>query len=124
MGKKRAEKRQPTEEERSRATDYKLKRFMSKSAIEMAEKDEDIKRQMMAQTFAYKLPDPAEKSERELVSYIDKLAIQRIKEDSELQRMITDARIRQVTEELVLKVEGEERRKSLFRRKNSLGVRL
>lgn len=111
MSKKRTEKRQPSAEEGSRNADYRLKRFISKSAIELAESDPEVKRQMVAQTFGYKFPDPAEKNERELLAYINEITLRRIKEDPELARRITDARILQVTEKLGLKIAGEERRK-------------
>lgn len=111
MKKKRTEKRRPTDEEMSRADDAKLKRYITRSAIEWAEGEPEVRRQMVAQTFGYNLPDQAEKSERKLLAVIDELAIRRIEEDHELAKRITDARIRQVTEEMGLKVEGEERRK-------------
>ena len=111
MKKKRNEKRRPTDEEMSRAEDAKLKRYITKSALQWAERDPDVKRQMVAQTFGYKLPDQAEKRRQELVAYIDEIAIRRINEDPELARRITDARIRQVMEEMGLKFEGEEWRK-------------
>ena len=111
MKKKRTEKRRPTDEEMSRADDAKLKRYITKSALQWAERDPEVKRQMIVQTFGYKLPDQTEKRRQELVAYIDEIAIRRINEDPELARRITDARIRQVMEEMGLKFEGEEWRK-------------
>jgi len=114
MKKKRSEKRQLTDEEISRAADAKLKRFITRSAVEWADRDPEVKRQMVAQTFGYKLPDQAEKRQRELIAYIDELAIQRLKEDDGLARAVVEARIRQVTEEMGLEIEGGEwRRKPL-----------
>ncbi len=75
MKKKRTEKRRPTDEEMSRAADTKLKRYITKSALEWADRDPEIRSQMVAQTFGYKLPDQAEKKQRELIAYIDELAI-------------------------------------------------
>ena len=114
MKKKRNEKRRPTDEEMSRADDVKLKRYITKSALQWAERDPEVKHQMVAQTFGYKLPDQAEKRRQELVAYIDEIAIQRLKEDPKLARIVVDARLRQVTEEMGLQIEGEEwRRKPL-----------
>jgi len=114
MGKKRPERRQPTAEERSRAADAKLKRYITKSALEWADREPEVRRQMVAQTFGYKLPDQAEKSRQELIAYIDELAIKRLKEDDGLARAVVEARIRQVTGEMGLQIEGEEwRRKPL-----------
>lgn len=114
MKKKRIEKRRPTDEEMSRAADTKLKRYITRSALEWADRDPEIKRQMVAQTFGYKLPDQAEKKQRELIAYIDELAIQKLKEDHKLAQIVVDARLRQVTEEMGLEIEGEEwRRKPL-----------
>lgn len=108
MKKKRTEKRRPTDEEMSRAADTKLKRYITKSALEWADRDPEIRSQMIAQTFGYKLPDQAEKKQRELIAYVDELAIQRLKEDPELARIVVDARLRQITEEMGLQIEGEE----------------
>ena len=111
MAKKRTDKRQPTAEERSRAADHKLKRFISNSAIELGQQDPEIRRQMLIQTFGYKLPDPAEKSKRDLIAHMNELAIESIDKDPELKQKITDAIIRQALEGLGLIAEGEEWRK-------------
>jgi len=98
----------------SRAADAKLKRYITKSALEWADREPEIRRQMVAQTFGYKFPDEADKMQRELIAHIDKLAIQRLKDDSKLAGIVADARIRQATEEMGLQIEGEEwRRKPL-----------
>ena len=114
MKKKRTEKRRPTDEEMSRAADTKLKRYITKAALEWADRDPEIRSQMVAQTFGYKLPDQAEKKQRELIAYIDELAIQKLKEDHKLAGIVVDARLRQVTEEMGLEIEGEEWRKKPF----------
>lgn len=108
MGKKHTEKRQPTAEDKRRNAEHKFKRFISEAAVELADRDPETKRQMVAQTFGFALPDPAERKRRELVALIDKLAMQRILDDPELARRITDARISQIAEELGLKAKGEE----------------
>lgn len=108
MGKKRTEKRQPTAEESSRNAEHRMKRYLSKSAIEIAENDPETRRIMMAQAFGFKFEDPVEKSRGKLIALIDELAIQRIKDDPELARTITDRRIRQVMESLGLIADGEE----------------
>jgi len=104
--KQRPEKRRPTDEEMSRAADAKLKRYIAKSAIEWADKEPEVRRQMVAQTFGYKLPDPAEKRHRELIAYVDELAIERLKEDDGFARAVVEARIRKITEEMGLRIEG------------------
>lgn len=111
MGKKRNEKPQPTAEEKSRKEEHRLKRFLSKSAIELADSDPETKRQMVAQTFGYQIPSPAERSEGKLIAHIDDLAIKKLSEEPELRRKVTDARIRQVMEKHGLIAEGEELRR-------------
>ena len=112
--KQRPEKRRQTDEELSRAADAKLKRYIAKAALEWAEKEPEVRRQMVAQTFGYNIPDETEKRYSELVAYIDKLAIERLKEDDALVRTVVEARIRQVTEKMGLRIEGEKgRRKPL-----------
>ncbi|MFC1985431.1 hypothetical protein ACFLWC_00380 [Chloroflexota bacterium] len=111
MKKKRPEKKQLTDEEKSRAADAKLKRFIAKSALELADRNPEVKRQMVSQTFNYKLPDEAEKSQQELVAHIDRLAIKMLEEDPKFARVVAEARIRQVTEDMGLQIEGEEWRR-------------
>lgn len=108
------EKRRPTAEEMSRAADAKLQRYIAKAALEWAEREPEVRRQMIAKTFGYNIPDETEKRFSELVAYIDKLAIERLKEDDALVRTVVEARIRQVTERIGLHIEGREgRRKPL-----------
>ena len=106
MKRKRPEKRQPTDEERSRAAAAKLKRYIAKSAIEWANRDPEVQRQMVAQTFGYHLPDETEKRRSELITFIDELAIERLKEDDGFVRAVVEARIHQITEEMGLRIEG------------------
>ena len=73
--KERPEKRRRTDEELSRAADSQLKRYIAKAALEAAEKEPEVRRQMIAKTFGYHIPDETEKSFNELVAYIDKKAI-------------------------------------------------
>ena len=105
--KQRLEKRRRTDEELSRAADAKLERYIANSAIEWASREPDVRRQMVAQTFGYHIPNETEKRFSELVAYIDKRAIERLKEDDALVRTIVEARIRQVTGEMGLRIEGE-----------------
>ena len=86
--KQRPEKRQPTDEEMSRAADGRLRRYITKSAIALADREPDVQRQMVAQTFGYHLPDQDEKSLRELIAYIDEQAIKRLKEDDGFAREV------------------------------------
>jgi len=109
--KRRPEKRRATDQEESRAADAKLKRFISSSAIELAKREPNVQRQMVAQTFGYHLPDEVEKMEGELHAYIDKLAIDKLKKDDGFAQEIAEARIRQVTEEMGLNLEGDESRR-------------
>lgn len=111
MKKKRPEKRPSTDEERSRAADAKLKRYITKSALDWAEKEPEVRRQMVAQTLGYKIPDEVEKSRRELINSINELAIKKLKENPKLAQAVAEARIRQVTEEMGLQIEGEEWRR-------------
>lgn len=112
MKKTRREKRPRTDEEISRAEDRRLKRFISQSAIKWATDEPEVRRQMVAQTLGYKIPNEVEKSERELINLINELAIKKLKENPKLAQTIAEARIRQVTEEMGLQIEGE-----LWRRK-------
>lgn len=107
MKKKRTEKKPRTDEELSRAEDRRLKRFISQSAIKWATDEPEVRRQMVAQTLGYNIPDEVEKSERELINLINELAIKKLKENPKLAQTIAEARIRQLTEGMGLQIEGE-----------------
>jgi len=106
MGKKRDQKRQP--EDRARNADNKLKIYASKSAIEMANNDPEVKRQIIARIYGVALPDEAEVWRRKLLATIDEQAIRKINENPDYASNIADRRIRQVMEEWGLIREGEE----------------
>lgn len=107
--KRKHTKRKPlTDEEKSRTADLRLRRLISRSAIELVSKDPDAQRQVVAQTYGYHLPDEVEKSERRIVTLIDDLAIKMLKEDHKLARKMAEARLRRLTEKMGLKIEDEE----------------
>lgn len=105
---KRKKRQQPTAEEKSHSFDLKLRRVIAKSAVDLAVRDEEARRQMVAQTFGFKLPGQEERSRTELVTFLDELAIQELKREPALAQRIAHARIRKLTQDMGLKVEGEE----------------
>ena len=106
--KKRHEKRRATVEDMSRAADAKLQRYIASSAIKLADEEPEIRREMVAKTFNFHIPSQTEKAHNELHVFIDNLAIKMLKEDPEFARTIAEAKIRQVTEEMGLHIEGRQ----------------
>lgn len=105
---KRNKKEPLTDEEKSRAADFRLKRLISRSAIELVSKDSETQRQVVSQIYGYHLPDEVEKSEKRIVTLIDDLAIKMLKEDHRLARKMAEARLRRLTEKMGLQIEDEE----------------
>jgi hypothetical protein len=93
---RKRKKRQSTEEQQYRKAQLKTKIFLEKTAMEMAQQDEALKRQWVAQTFGFTLPDPSEEQERKLRAVIDGLTISQIEQDTEIRRKIANAKIYQV----------------------------
>lgn len=110
MKRKRNEK-PLTDEEKSRAADLRLRRLISRSATELISKDPDAQRQAVVQIYGYHLPDEVEKSEKEILVYINERTLMRLKENNEFTRTVVEANIRKITEKMGLKIEEEERRK-------------
>ena len=125
---KKRKKRQSTEEQRYRSAELRRKRYMEDALVEMAEKDPALKRQLVAQTFGYTLPDPAEeqlrelravantldlqriRNDRELADVVNTLAVQRIKDDPELADKVANAKIYQMMKAEGLTLDEEEGR--------------
>jgi hypothetical protein len=110
MKKKQRPEKRRTDEERSRLADNRLKRYIANSAIELAKREPDVQREMVAQTFGYHIPDQTERARNELDAYIDNLAIKMLKENSGFARTVAEARVRKVTEEMGLNLEGGQRK--------------
>jgi hypothetical protein len=108
MGIKRRKRQRLTDEEKASRLDIKLKRVISKAAEDLALRDEDASRQMVAQTFGFKLADREEKSRTELVTFLNELAIEELKKNPDLAQRIAQAMIRREVQELGLRVEGDD----------------
>ena len=108
--KKERKKRQLTDEQKLHKVDLKVKKYAGKALLEMAEKDPEIKRQMVAETFGFKLPDSYGEPQRKLKALIDDLVIRRIEEEPELARKIAEAKVYQVMTAEGLTRDSEEMR--------------
>ena len=93
---RKRKKRQSTEEQQYRKAQLRTKIFLEKTAMEMAQQDESLRRQWVAQTFGFTLPDPSEEQVRKLRAAIYGLVISRIEQDPDTRRKIADAKIYQV----------------------------
>lgn len=110
MRKKRRERRCLTAEESSRAETAKLKRYATKSLIQLAEDNFSFRRQMAAEVFGFKIPDEAETARAELIACMYEKTRQRLEEDPEFVRKVTEANIRNLAVEMGLNVDEWERK--------------
>ena len=108
--KKKRKKQQSTEEQQYKKAQLKTKIFLEKTAMKMALQDEALKRQWVAQTFGFTLPDPSEEQVRKLRAAIYGLVISQIERDPDTRRRIADAKIYQVMTAEGLTRDSEEMR--------------
>lgn len=112
FGKKRTKKvkRQPTAEQMSDIAEYKRKRYIADSFIDMANQDPEWRRQMVAEAYNLKLPtkDPTAEQQKELEALISNLVIKQLRENPELARQIVDTRIAQLTSQGDLVTHGHD----------------
>jgi len=106
--KKKRKKRQLTDEQKFRKSDLKIKRYAEKALVELADKDPEIKRQLVCETYGIKLPDPYKEPERKLKALMDDLVVQRIENEPEVARKIADAKIYQIMRTEGLTPDSEE----------------
>lgn len=106
--KKKRKRQRSTEEQKLDKAKLRRERYIEDALVEMAEQNPALKRQLVADTFGFKLPDPAEERKRELKAVIDDLVIRRIGDEPELARKIADAKLHQIMSEEGITTGSEE----------------